>query len=71
MKAKKLTKHDLLPTDAEVAKWYDECIDENIATVSSSIYKFRLFLDDYIENKLSPIKHNLNGFGYEEKRQLK
>ncbi len=38
-----------LPTDEEVAKWYADNIDEKIATVSSSIYKFRLWLNDRIK----------------------
>ena len=40
---------DFLPTDEEVAKWYEENIDESTATVSSSIYKFRLWLKDRVK----------------------
>ena len=36
----------MLPTDWEVAEWYDLNIDPNDATVSSAIYKFRLWLKD-------------------------
>ncbi len=56
----------LLPTDEDVAKWYDENIDEKVATVSSSIYKFRLFLKEHIKAKIEPIKHNIGGFMYSE-----
>ncbi len=67
----KLELEDLLPTDEEVAKWYDLNIDPNDATVSSGIYKFRLFLRDYIKLKLSPIQMNIGGFKYVEKKTLK
>lgn len=40
----KETKKKILPIDAECEKWYSENIDESIATVSSSIHKFRLWL---------------------------
>lgn len=58
----------LLPTDEEVAQWYDLNIDPNDSTVSSSIYKFRLFLKDNITKKLESIKHDLVGFEYSEER---
>lgn len=35
-----------LPTDKECADWYDLNIDEDNATVSSSIYKFRVWLKE-------------------------
>lgn len=54
----------LLPTDKEVEDWYNLNIDENTATVSSSIYKFRLFLKEHLEKKLEPKKHNIAGFLY-------
>lgn len=59
MKAKEIIK--LLPTDEEVAKWYDENIDPNDSTVSSSIYKFRLFLRENIELKTEPKRYDLHG----------
>lgn len=67
---KKLTVEDLLPTDEEVSKWYDLTIDPNNASVSSSIYKFRLYMKDYITAKIEPKKHNVGGFVYEEKKSL-
>jgi len=42
----KETKKKILPTDSECEKWYEDNIDENIATASSSIHKFRLWLKE-------------------------
>ena len=36
----------VLPTDKECAEWHDLNIDDNDASVSSSIYKFRLWLQE-------------------------
>ena len=49
---KEIKKHALwsLPTDAECEEWYDLNIDESIATVSSSIYKFRLWLKERLQS---------------------
>jgi len=66
----KITAENILPTDQEVSDWYANNIDESIATVSSSIYKYRLWLKDYIKAKLEPIKHDIGGFEYREKKQL-
>jgi hypothetical protein len=62
---------ELLPSDAEVEQWYADNIDEGTATVSSSIFKFRLWLADRLAEKTKPIVHNLHGFVYEEKKVIK
>lgn len=67
---KKLTLEDFLPTDADVSQWYDLNIDPNDSTVSSSIYKFRLYMREYIAAKLEPKKHNIGGLEYTEKKRL-
>lgn len=66
-----ITIDELLPSDAEVEQWYTDNIDEDIATVSSSIYKFRLYLKDRLMDKTKPVVHNIGGFLYEEKKVIK
>ena len=43
---------DLLPSDAETKNWYDDNIDEE-CSASSGIYKFRLWLNDYVKQQLN------------------
>lgn len=59
----------LLPNDKEVEDWYNDNIDESIASVSSSIYKFRLFLISHLSKKLEPVKHDIGGFEYTEEKE--
>jgi hypothetical protein len=70
IKTRELKIEQLLPTDEEVAQWYDANIDDDIATVSSSIYKFRLWLKDRLLEQTKPIVHNIHGYLYEEKKKL-
>lgn len=55
----------LLPTDEEVEQWYSDNIDESIATVSNSIYKFRLYLNDRAKSTWISVKTKLPDIGEE------
>ncbi len=57
----------ILPTDKEVSIWYETEIEESTATVSSSIHKFRYFLEQNIKDKLRPKINSPNGLRYKTK----